>query len=66
MIGKDDELVVDLRDGPERRPRPRPPIVQAFRALKPSTPPPDYPDVFLKELVAAGLDSATVGRLVNP
>jgi hypothetical protein len=43
-----------------------PAIVQAFRALKPSTPPPDYQDFFLKELVAAGLDSATVNRLVNP
>jgi hypothetical protein len=43
-----------------------PAIVRAFRALKPSTPPPDYQDVFLKELVEAGLDSATVGRLVNP
>ena len=43
-----------------------PAIVQAFRAVKPSTPPPDYQDVFLKELVAAGLDSETVSRLVNP
>jgi hypothetical protein len=43
-----------------------PAIVQAFRALQPTTPPPDYQDVFLKELVAAGLDSATVNRLVNP
>jgi hypothetical protein len=43
-----------------------PAIVQAFRALKPSTPPPDYQDVFLKELVAAGLDSETVSRFVNP
>ena len=43
-----------------------PAIIQAFRALQPNTPPPDYQDVFLKELVAAGLDSATVNRLVNP
>jgi hypothetical protein len=43
-----------------------PATVRAFRGLKPSTPPPDYQDVFLKELVVAGLDSATVGRLVNP
>jgi hypothetical protein len=43
-----------------------PAIVKAFQALQPSTPPPDYQDVFLKELVAAGLDSATVNRLVNP
>jgi hypothetical protein len=43
-----------------------PAIVQAFRALRPSTPPPDYQDVFLKGLVAAGLDAATVNRLVNP
>ena len=43
-----------------------PAVVQAFLALKPSTPPPDYQDVFLKEPVAAGLDSETVSRLVNP
>ncbi|MET4388906.1 transcription initiation factor TFIIIB Brf1 subunit/transcription initiation factor TFIIB [Bradyrhizobium sp. F1.4.3] len=44
-----------------------PAIVQAFRKLKPSTPPQDYQDIFLKELVAAGLDSATVNRLLaNP
>ena len=43
-----------------------PAIVQAFRALHPSTPAPDYQDVFLKGLVAAGLDSATVNRLVKP
>jgi hypothetical protein len=43
-----------------------PAIVQAFRALHPSTPPPDYQDAFLNELIAAGLDSATVHRLINP
>jgi zinc ribbon protein len=43
-----------------------PAIVQAFRALRPTTPPPDYQDLFLKELVAAGLDSATVNSLINP
>ncbi|MEA2897619.1 MAG: zinc-ribbon domain [Bradyrhizobium sp.] len=43
-----------------------PAIVKAFQALKPSMPPPDYQGVFLKGLVAAGLDSETVSRLVNP
>jgi hypothetical protein len=43
-----------------------PAIVQAFRALHPSTPPPDYQGVFLKELVAAGLDSTTVNGLASP
>ena len=43
-----------------------PAIVKAFQALRLSMPPPDYQDVFLKNLVAAGLDSATVNRLVNP
>jgi hypothetical protein len=43
-----------------------PAIVQAFRALQPSTPPPNYQDVFLKELVTAGLDSATVNKLIKP
>jgi hypothetical protein len=43
-----------------------PAIVRAFRSLKPSTPPPDYQDIFLKELVAGGLDSVTVSELVNP
>ena len=43
-----------------------PAIVQAFRALQPSTPPPDYQSVFLKELVAAGLDATTVNGLLSP
>jgi hypothetical protein len=41
-------------------------IVQAYRALHPSEPPPDYQAVFLKELVAAGLDETTVNRLLSP
>jgi hypothetical protein len=41
-------------------------IVHAFQALQPKTPPPDYQDVFLKELISAGLDSTTVNSLVNP
>jgi zinc ribbon protein len=43
-----------------------PAIVRAFQALQPGTPPPDYQDIFLKELVKAGLDRATVNKLVNP
>ena len=43
-----------------------PAIVQAFRALQLNTPPPDYEAVFLKELVAAGLDPTTANRLLNP
>jgi hypothetical protein len=43
-----------------------PAIVQAYRALHPSEPPPDYQAVFLKELVAAGLDETTVNRLLSP
>src|SRR5260370_32033042 len=43
-----------------------PAIVQAFRALQPSTPPPNYQDVFLKALVAAGLDSGTVNKTCKP
>ena len=43
-----------------------PAIVKAFQALRLNTPPPDYQDVFLKGLVAAGLDSAAVNKLVNP
>ena len=40
-------------------------VVRAFRALQPSMPPPDYQDIFLKELIAAGLDSTTVNGLLN-
>ena len=43
-----------------------PAIVKAFQALRLNTPPPDYQDVFLKGLVAAGLDLAAVNKLVNP
>jgi ribosomal protein L40E len=44
-----------------------PAIVRAFQSLKPSTTPtPDYQDIFLKQLVEAGLESATVNKLVNP
>jgi hypothetical protein len=41
-------------------------IVKAFREFQPSTPPPDYQDIFLKGLRAAGLDSATANELLNP
>jgi len=40
--------------------------VKAFRALQPSIPPPDYEHAFLNELVAAGLDPATVKSLTIP
>jgi hypothetical protein len=43
-----------------------PAIVHAYRALHPSEQPPDYQAVFLKELVAAGLDETTVNRLLSP
>ena len=43
-----------------------PAIVQAYRALHPSEPPSDYRTVFLKELVAAGLDETTVNTLLSP
>jgi hypothetical protein len=43
-----------------------PAIVQAFQALQPSTPPPDYQAIFLKELVAAKLDSEMVNKLLKP
>lgn len=43
-----------------------PAIVHAFRTLRPRTPPQDYQDLFLKALVAAGLDSSTVTKLLNP
>jgi hypothetical protein len=43
-----------------------PAIVQAFQALQPGTPPPDYQAIFLKELVAAKLDPDTVNKLLNP
>jgi hypothetical protein len=43
-----------------------PAIIQAFLALQPSTQSKDYQGDFLKGLAAAGLDSATVNRLVNP
>jgi hypothetical protein len=41
-------------------------IVKAFLQLKPSTPPPEYQDIFLKGLRAAGLDSMTANELLNP
>jgi hypothetical protein len=43
-----------------------PAIVRAVRTLQSSIPQADFQDSFLKEVVAAGLNSATVNRLLNP
>lgn len=43
-----------------------PAIVHAFGTLRPRVPPPNYQNVFVNALVAAGLDSSTVTTLLSP